>query len=178
MDVLNNKGLNNVASELKWVVKSEDVPEDEDDIRDEISDLLSVFEPQDALPGEFKDPESPLASERSRKYHEFAKLFADHAVRDTSLFLQVRDIIDVEFQRRVFFEKIDTRISRTFHGLDEYIAHGAGDASPNAPWFDVPTCAKHLEALVSSSAYARHTKNTLTLSDRSRWMPSTTTAAS
>jgi hypothetical protein len=148
VEVLNKKGLDDIAGELKWIVKREDVPEDEDDIKDEISDLLSVFEPQDALPGEFKDPESPLTSERSRKFQAFAKLFTDHAVRDTGLFLQVRDIIDVDFRRRVFFEKIDSRINRTFHGLDEYITNSGMDASPDAPRFDVTNCARQLKVLV------------------------------
>jgi hypothetical protein len=112
--------------------------------------MLSVFEPQDALPGEFKTPESPLTSERSRKYQEFARLFSDYAIRDPGLFLQVRDVIDPGFQRRVFFEKIDARIVSTFHALDEYIAHGPMNASPDALRFDVPNCAKQLRTLVDA----------------------------
>jgi hypothetical protein len=132
------------------VLKKEDWPEDEDDIMDEARNMLSVFEPQDALPGEFKVPESPLTSERSRKYQEFAKLFSNQMVRDPGLFLQMRDIIDPAFQRRVFFEKIDSRIARTFHALDEYIAYGPMDASPDALRFDVPSCANQLKLLTGA----------------------------
>jgi hypothetical protein len=150
VDILNTKGLDNIADGLKWIVKKEDVPAYDDDIRDEIANMLSVFEPQDALPGEFKCPESPLTSERSRKYQKFAKLFTDYAVRDPGLFLQARGVIDPNFRRRVFFEKIDTRISRTFAALDEYITYGPIAASPDALRFDVPNCAKQLRALVNA----------------------------
>jgi hypothetical protein len=148
VEILNTKGLEGVAGKLKWVLQKECLPEDEDDWKDEIAEMLSVFEPQDALPGEFKTPESPSTSERSRRYREFVKLVTEYAVRDPGLFLQVRSIIDPEFRRRVFFEKIDSRIARTFHALDEYITHAAMNASPEAPRFDVTTCAGQLQALV------------------------------
>jgi hypothetical protein len=74
VDILNNKGLESVADDLKWVMQKGDLPKDQDEMKDEIADMLSVFEPQEALPGEFKTPESPLTSERSRKYQEFSKL--------------------------------------------------------------------------------------------------------
>jgi hypothetical protein len=149
VEILNNKGLEGVAGDLKWVLKKEDLPEVEEDMKDEITDMLSVFEPQEALPAEFRTPESPLTSERSRKYQEFAKLFTKYAIRDPGLFLQVRKLIDSSFQRRVFFQKIDSRIARTFHALDEYIAHGPMNASPDALRFDVPNCAEQLRALVN-----------------------------
>jgi hypothetical protein len=150
VDVLNNKGLESVAEDLKWIIQKEELPENENKMKDEITNMLSVFEPQDALPDEFKTPESPLTSERSRKYQEFAKLFSDYAIRDPGLFLQVRDVIDPSFQRRVFFEKIDTRIERAFHALDEYIAYGPMHASPNALRFDVMNCATQLMNLVDA----------------------------
>ncbi|KAH7077172.1 hypothetical protein FB567DRAFT_143794 [Paraphoma chrysanthemicola] len=150
VDILNNKGLESVAEDLKWVVQKDDLPEDEDEMKDEITHMLSVFEPSDALPGEFKTPPSPLTSERSRKYQEFARIFSDYAVRDPGLFLQLRDVLDPTFQRRVFFEKIDTRITRTFHALDEYIAHGPMDASPDSLKFDVLNCAKQLRLIVDA----------------------------
>jgi hypothetical protein len=150
VDVLNNKGLESVAEDLKWIIQKEELPENENKMKDEITNMLSVFEPQDALPDEFKTPESPLTSERSRKYQEFAKLFSEYAIRDPGLFLQVRDVIDPSFQRRVFFEKIDTRIERAFHALDEYIAYGPMHASPNALRFDVMNCATQLMNLVDA----------------------------
>jgi hypothetical protein len=150
VDILNDKGLESVADDLKWVLQKGDLPSNQDEMKDEITDMLSVFEPQEALPGEFKTPESPLTSERSRKYQEFAKLLSDYAIRDPGVFLQIRDIIDPSFQRRVFFQKIESRISRTFHALDEYIAHGPMNASPDALRFDVPNCAMRLRALVDA----------------------------
>jgi hypothetical protein len=150
VDILTSKGLESVAGDLSWVLKKENLPEDEDEMKDAITNMLSVFEPQDALPGEFKCPESPLTSERSRKYQDFAKLFSDYVIRDPSLFLRVRDVIDPNFQRRVFFQKIESRIARTFHALDEYIAHGPMNATPDALRFDVPNCAIQLRALVNA----------------------------
>jgi hypothetical protein len=110
--------------------------------------MLSVFE--DALPEELKCPESPLTSERSRKYLEFADLITQQATRDPGLYLQVRKIIDPDFESRVFFEKVDNRITLTFNALDEWVEHGSVNASPGAPRFDVASCAKNLTSLVKA----------------------------
>jgi hypothetical protein len=150
VDILSSKGLEGVAEDLRWVLQKEDLPDDEEDMKEEIINMLSVFEPQDTLPGDFKCPESPLTSERSRKYQDFAKLLSDYVIRDPSLFLQVRDVIDPNFQRRVFFEKIESRIVRTFQSLDDYIAHGSENATPNALKFDLRSCAEQLRTLVNA----------------------------
>lgn len=149
-DVLRRRGLEDVADDLDWVYEDEDVPEDEDDIKETVISMLSVFEPQEALPEEFKCPESPLTSERSKKYQELAALFTQYASRDPGLFLQMRDIIDPNFQSRVFFDKIENRITQTFNALDEYIEYGPTDASVEALRFDLPTTAKKLTSLVEA----------------------------
>lgn len=149
-DVLRRRGLEDVADDLEWVYEEEDVPEDEDDIKETVISMLSVFEPQEALPEEFRCPESPLTSERSKKYQELAALFTQYASRDPGLFLQMRDIIDPNFQNRVFFEKIESRITQTFNALDEYITYGPTDASVDALRFDLPTTAKKLTNLVAA----------------------------
>jgi hypothetical protein len=149
-EILDTKGLASIANDLKWVYRDEELPEDDEDMKDEVINMLSVFEPQEALPGEFKCPESPLTSERSKKYQEFADLFTQYATRDPSLYLQMRKIVDPDFESRVFFEKIENRIALTFNALDEYIAGGPTNASPGALRFDVPSCAKKLTSLVKA----------------------------
>lgn len=149
-DVLHNKGLDQVADDLDWVYDDDDVPDDEDDIKETVISMLSVFEPQEALPEEFRCPESPLTSERSKKYQQLARLFTEYATKDPGLFLRMQDIIDPNFQHRVFFEKIENRITQTFNALDEYIMHGPTDASVNALRFDLPTTAKKLKDLVEA----------------------------
>lgn len=149
-DVLHEKGLEDVADDLDWIYEDEDVPEDEDDIKETVISMLSVFEPQEALPEEFRCPESPLTSERSKKYQELANLFTEYATKDPGLFLKMRDIIDPNFESRVFFEKIENRITQTFNALDEYIEHGPTDASVDALRFDLPTTAKKLVRLVKA----------------------------
>ena len=149
--MLCKKGLEDVADDLDWTYEDDDdVPEDEDDIRETVISMLSVFEPQEALPEEFKCPESPLTSERSKKYQELAALFTQYATKDPGLFLQMRDIIDPNFQSRVFFEKIENRVTQAFNALDEYIKYGPTDASVDALRFDLPTTAKKLRALVNA----------------------------
>lgn len=150
-DVLRKKGLEDVADDLDWVYEDDDdVLEDEDDIKETVISMLSVFEPQEALPEEFRCPESPLTSERSKKYQELAALFTQYATKDPGLFLQMRDIIDPSFQSRVFFEKIENRITQAFNALDEYIKHGPTDATVDALRFDLPTTAKKLKGLVKA----------------------------
>ncbi|KAL5121872.1 hypothetical protein ACEQ8H_000087 [Pleosporales sp. CAS-2024a] len=145
VEILNAKGLDVVAGELKWMLKKEDFSDDEDNIKEELTDVLSVFD--EALPGYL---ESPLAMERSRKYQEFARLFSEHAVRDPGLFLKLRNIIDSDFQRNVFFDKINNRITGTFDALHNYIAYGPTGASPDAQRIDVTSCAERLRALVNA----------------------------
>ena len=149
-DVLRKKGLETVADDLDWAYEEDDVPEDEDDIKETVFSMLSVFEPQDALPEELKCPESPLTSERSKKYQELAELFSQYATQDPGLLLQMRDIIDPDFRSRVFFDKIENRISQTFNALDEYITHGPTDASVDALRLDLKTAAKKLTNLVDA----------------------------
>jgi hypothetical protein len=149
-DILNRQGLEDIADNLDWVYRDEELPEDEEDMKDAVINMLSVFEPQEALPSELRCPESPLTSERSKKYQKFTDMFTQYASRDPGLFLQMRDIIDPKFQSRVFFEKVDSRITRTFNALDEYIVHGPTEASVNALRYDVPNCAKKLKALVKA----------------------------
>ncbi|KAH7402043.1 hypothetical protein DE146DRAFT_452152 [Phaeosphaeria sp. MPI-PUGE-AT-0046c] len=150
VEILNSKGLESIADDRKWVLQKQEIPEDEIEMKDEITSMLSVFEPQEALPGEFKTPESLLATERSRRYRRFAKLCSDYALRDPGLFLQIREIINPGFQCRVFFEKINSRTARAFHALDEYIAYGPQNASRDTLMFDVPSCAVQLRNLVDT----------------------------
>ncbi|KAJ4987192.1 SWIM zinc finger family protein [Stagonosporopsis vannaccii] len=149
-EILERRGLQGVAGDLDWVYEDEDVFEDEDDIKETVISMLSVFEPQEALPGEFQCPESPLTSERSKKYQKLAELFTEYAAQDPGLFLQMRDIIDPSFQGRVFFEKIENRITQVFNALDEWITDGPADASVDAQRFDLATTAKKLRGLVTA----------------------------
>lgn len=150
IDILKTKGLGTVASDLKWVIKKEESSSDDDDIEDDVCNMLSVFAPQDLLPEEFRSPESPLTSEWSKKYQDFAKVVTDYAKRDPGFFIRLRDVIDLDFQHRTFFDKIDRRVTRTFQGLDEYIAHGTMGAGPGALRCDVPSCASQLTSLVNT----------------------------
>ncbi|KAL1793175.1 hypothetical protein ACET3X_008157 [Alternaria dauci] len=149
-EILDTKGLANIASDLKWVYQDNNLPGDNDDLKETVIDMFSCFEPHDALPGEFRHPESPLTSERSKKYQELADLFTQYASRDPSLYLQMREIIDAGFESRVFFEKIFKRIALTFDALDEYIAKGPKTHSEGPPRFDVSSCAEKLTSLVGA----------------------------
>lgn len=147
-DILETKGLGIIADGLDWPFKDEDLPEDDEELRDSVLSMLSVFEPEDALPGEFQCPESPLTSERSKVYREVADLFTQACARDPGLYIKTRNLIDTDFQNRVFFEKIESRIVQTFDGLDDYIANGPSNRSPDPQRFDVSRCAKKLRSLV------------------------------
>jgi hypothetical protein len=157
-ELLDTKGLASIASDLKWVYRDDDLPENDDDLKETVIDMCSCFEPQEALPGEFRYPESPLTSELSKKYQELTELFAQYANRDVSFYLQMRKIIDPDFESRRFFEKIDKRITQTFDALDEYIAKGPYNRSQGPPRFDVSSCAQKLTALVKAidDFYQRH----------------------
>lgn len=150
-DMIDKMTLGRVADGLGWVLHDGPIPDDED-IEDEIAEILSVFEPSEAIPAEFKSPESPFLSERSRKYREFkdlfTELFTQYATKNLGLFDRLQTVIDPDFQAQVFFEKIHDRIIRAFKALDAYITHGSTAAPSEA--YDVVTCAGKLRALVKA----------------------------
>ncbi|KAI8935669.1 hypothetical protein NX059_007193 [Plenodomus lindquistii] len=157
-ELLEAKGLGIIASDLDWAFQEDDLPEDEDEMHDAVTTMLSVFEPQDALPGEFKCPESPLTSEVSKKFQEFADLFTQHASRNPGLFLDAQKIIDPDFQARVYFRKIENRINQHFDALDKYVRDGPVNATAADLKFDVISCANKLTALVKDidEFYQKH----------------------
>jgi len=153
-----------VAASLDWELHEGPIPEDED-IEDEIAEMLSVFEPSEALPSEFKSPQGRILSERSRKYREFmellTELFTEHASKNLGLLNRLQATIDTDFQAHVFFEKVGNRVARAFQALDEYIAHGSTAAHSEA--HDVPTCARKLKSIVKTidDYYQQQTRNGL-----------------
>jgi hypothetical protein len=143
-DIIDNATLERIAEGLDWVLH-EDIPEDEE-IEDEVADMLSVFEPSDALPVEFKSAETRLLSEESRKYREFKDLLSKLATDNVDFFSRLQNIVDSEFQANVFFKKINHRISNAFQALDEWIENGPTTAPMEA--YDIPNCAGTLKTLV------------------------------
>lgn len=145
--LIDKMGLDSVANGLGWGLQYGQSP-DIKDIEDEIAEMLSVFEPSDALPSESKDP-SACPSERSRKFREFRDLFAAYATENLGMFIRLQAVIDSDFQVQVFFEKINDRIARAFRALDEYMAHGpTADAVTES--YDIATCAGKLKGLVKA----------------------------
>ncbi|KAF1996081.1 hypothetical protein P154DRAFT_324556 [Amniculicola lignicola CBS 123094] len=146
-DMVDKITLYGVAEGLDWILHEDPLPED-DEIEDEITDMLSVFEPSAALPSEFKSPGSPYLSEQSRKFREFKDLFIQYATEDLGLLGRLRAVITPDFQTQVFFDKINDRIVRAFRALDQYIEHGPTSTSMEA--YDVTTCAAKLKTLVTA----------------------------
>ncbi|PSN60365.1 hypothetical protein BS50DRAFT_640119 [Corynespora cassiicola Philippines] len=153
--MIGEMGMENVARGLAWPLQ-DGLPEEENDVVDEIAEILSVFEPSDALPAEFKKPESPTLSERAYKYHEFKEIITQHALRNPGLFIRLQSVITLSFRGHVFFEKISGRVARAFKALENYIANGPTNAPFEA--HDVVSCASKLKALVQSIAdyYDQH----------------------
>ncbi|KAF2280947.1 uncharacterized protein EI97DRAFT_367104 [Westerdykella ornata] len=168
--IIKNATLERVAENLDWEVHDGPVPDDED-IEEEVAAMLSVFEPTEALPVEFRAPGGAFLSERSRKYREFrdliTSLFTEQPSKNLGLFNKLQSIIDPDFQTHVFFEKINNRIVHTFKALDEYIAHGS--TAPSEA-YDVPTCARKLKYLVQAidDYYEQQEQNGFDMGDISR----------
>jgi len=144
LQMVDNIGIERVAEGFGCVLQHGQSP-DIQDIEDEITEMLSVFEPSNALPAESKDP-SACPSERSRKYRAFRDLFAEYATSNLGIFIRLQSLIDAEFQTQVFFEKIEDRITRAFKGLDEYMKKGP-TADTTTEVYDIPTCAEKLKTL-------------------------------
>lgn len=145
--IIEKFSLETVASNLDWVYQEDAMPE-EDDMLDEIANMLSVFEPTEALPQEFKQEETSDLSQRALKFRELRSLLCQHAIRYPALFLQLQEIIPPTFQAQTFFNKINHRVDRVFNALDEYVARGPTNTQSEA--LDVRTCASRLEALVEA----------------------------
>ena len=138
--------IETAAEKLEWIFH--DGPDiDPDEAEDEMSNLLSVFEPSGALPAEFKEiSESSNLTQKSRKYREVSDVITRYAAEDPGFFLRLQSIIDPTFQAHAFFDKINDRIARIFKALDEYIKHGPTDTPIES--CDVVTCATKLKELV------------------------------
>lgn len=150
-ELIKKYGFETIAGHLDWPLLEEELPEEEDMV-DEIANMLSVFEPTDDLPADFKSDETRDLS--SRKYQEFKDLIADHAKKNNGLYIQLQGIIDRAFRARVFFAKIDHRIDRAFDAFQEYIAKGP--TRTNAAQVDVKNCANRLKGLVQTIAEYYH----------------------
>lgn len=146
-DIIGKFSLETIAENLNWVYQEDAMPE-EDEMLDEISNMLSVFEPTEALPNEFKREEASDLSERSQKFRELCSLLSQHAIRNPALFIQLQEIVPLTFQAQTFFNKINNRIDRVFKALDEYVASGPTNTQSEA--LDVRTCAARLKTLVDA----------------------------
>jgi hypothetical protein len=143
-DIVDKFTLEKIAANLDWVYEGEPLP-DEDEMEDEIANMLSVFEPTQALPSEFKNEEESDLTEQSRKYRELRDLLSQHAAKNPALFIQLQEIVPPVFQVQVFFEKVNHRIDRAFGALEEYIARGPTNALSEA--LDVQKCAERVRGL-------------------------------
>ncbi|KAF2265614.1 hypothetical protein CC78DRAFT_182131 [Lojkania enalia] len=147
--MVNQMTLPRVADGLDWVLQ-DGVEYDDDEIEDQIAEMLSVFEPSDALPSEFKSSRDfSFLSERARKYAELKELLTQYATEDLGLLVQLQAVIDPAFQVHVFFDKINNRIASAFNALDDYIANGPTDTLTRKS-YDVAKCAESLKAIVQA----------------------------
>ena len=117
-----------------------------EDRRRSINYLLSVFEPNDQLPGEFHDQERQTHSDRrSQAYQELRDLIMARTINDNELYQNLKSIINPSLYANVIFQKLGNRAKETLRSLDEYIKNGgAGDR----PACDVLACGKKLEEIV------------------------------
>jgi hypothetical protein len=144
--VIDNVGLEAIASHKHWVLQ-----DDAEDPEEEMTEILSVFEPSRLLPNEMKSAPvegSPTSqkgmSPHSRIYREFTELITEYATEDIGIFYRLRQIINPGFQAEVFFEKMSDRGIECFRDLDEYLTRG-----PTAiESCDIPTTADRLRNLV------------------------------
>ncbi|KAJ4301014.1 hypothetical protein N0V90_003103 [Kalmusia sp. IMI 367209] len=146
-DVIQRYTLQRIADELDWTFEDDTFPE-EDELIDEVANMLSVFEPTEALPAEFKNENMRGLTELSQKYREFQTVIVENAMRYPAFFIQLRDLLTPEFQVDQFFKKINNRIDRAFMALDEYIEKGPTNTRSEA--LDVVNCAQRLGALVAA----------------------------
>jgi hypothetical protein len=153
-EIIDRATLKTIAQseQNQWVYQEEALP-DEDEMEVEITDMLSVFEPTQALPHEFRDAvrddDTPTLTEQSQ-YLRLKDLLVEHAARDPALFIELQEIIPPKFQVQVFFDKLNQRIDRAFGALDKYIAHGPDDTSSER--LDVEECGKTLRRFVKMAA--------------------------
>jgi tetratricopeptide (TPR) repeat protein len=145
-NVLKNQGLDQFADHLNWIIE-DDLP-DRDELEDEVSNMLSVFEPTGALPAEFKSDDTRELSEKSRMYREFKNIVLEQASQCPSFYIRLTQLLTREYQVKQFFGEINRRIDRALKALDEYIEKGPTNRSSEA--LDVVACAARLRNLVQA----------------------------
>ncbi|KAF2810164.1 uncharacterized protein BDZ99DRAFT_462762 [Mytilinidion resinicola] len=144
--VIDDIGLEEIAERKDWVLQ-----DDAEDPEEEMTEMLSVFEPSRALANEMKEVSgqgSPAShksiSPHSRIYKEFTNLITEYATEDIGMLYRIREIITPGFQAEVFFEKMSDRATESFREIDETLTRGATAIDS----CDIPTIAERLKRLV------------------------------
>ncbi|KAF2740411.1 hypothetical protein EJ04DRAFT_507942 [Polyplosphaeria fusca] len=142
-EIIDRLSLESLSEHHEWFLLRES-----EEVEEELTEILSTFEPSAFLPSEFKEPGSPLTTEASQKFKEFADIIIQYATEDLGLLGRLREAVDPAFRAGVFFEKINHRITRAFDALDEYMARGSTHG--HIEKFDIAVCATELERLVNA----------------------------
>lgn len=121
---------------------------DHDELEDEVSNMLAVFEPTGALPAEFKSEDTRELTEKSRMYREFKLIVLEQAIQYPAFYLRLSQLLTPEYQVECFFAEINGRIDRALKALDEYIEKGPTNNRSEA--LDVVACAARLNGLVQA----------------------------
>ncbi|KAF2084211.1 hypothetical protein K490DRAFT_59792 [Saccharata proteae CBS 121410] len=141
-------GLRDLADVHDWVLRPQSAAEE--DFEEQLQDLISVFEPNNALPEELwrEDFARGLGKNSpSRVYKEFAEIVTTYAQKDYSLQHRLQETITPEFRALVFFKKLQDRQAQVFQALEEYKKHAPEVSS--IPAHDVATCAEKLQQIVA-----------------------------
>ncbi|KAK4992619.1 hypothetical protein LTR50_000953 [Elasticomyces elasticus] len=129
-ELVHSKGLGAIAARNGWQVQDTG----RDQRNSELVDMLSVFDPDNALPHEYDEMEDmDNRSERSLLYKRFGDLITELCLDDPTAFARIRQILTDEMCTTIHLEKVRERIFRTFNQLDAFISRGPSDSAKSVP---------------------------------------------
>ena len=144
-------GLDELTKRLGWPPQQNDPPSF-DARRDQVQDMMSVFESNDVLPEEYKTEvfasltDVPLSGQECYVPGELERTVINLAMNDDAVFRALREAVSLARCALVYIGKLRSRAQSAINRLDAYVTDGPSiDGQPPT---DVVWCARTLRTLV------------------------------
>lgn len=147
-------GLDELTKRLGWPPQQHDPPPF-DVRRNQVQDMLSVFDSNDILPEDYKTDEFagitdvPLSGQDCYVPGELETTVINLAMNDDAVFRALREAISPGRCALLYIGKLRSRARSAINRLDAYVTGGPSKMDQAST--DVPWCARTLRALVSQT---------------------------
>ncbi len=147
--------LEGLTESLGWAPQQLDPPSFEGR-KEQLQDMLSVFDPKGVLPEEYRRSafqnltEASLTGQECYVPGELEHTLIKLAMNDDAVFRALRETVTPSRCAHIYIQKLRSRAISVIKQLDQYVSEGPSDENQEPT--DIRWCAKHLRALVSKTS--------------------------